>query len=618
MWQRVTCLILCACDLLPQGEAASYSVDVWTPQKASLVACSLLLAAAPLRSQAPDTPPPSSAGIYPLSAVHAGLHGTAYTVFQGGTPEPFGVDILGILHNAQGPGEDLILARLTGAKAEYTGVVAGMSGSPVYIDGKLAGALAFRIGEFSKEPIAGITPIAQMLPVRDPNGASGSPVQQEAQRDLPADAKIAPIDTPLVFSGFSPAALTLWKEHAPQLGVPLEPEAGLGGSGDPAGGASAAPLEPGSAVSALLVAGDMEIAATCTVTYLDQGHLLACGHPLTQFGAVSLPMTEAEVVATLASPAGSFKIVNTGKTVGSFNQDRQTAIGGLLGQQARMIPVTITIHPARGNIQMPRTIHLQVLDQAQMTPTAMLVSLFQALQETPGYAEEDSYRVHTTVAVAGYPAAAWETLAASGGPGNASISAALTTALRFNALYSSSDRQSAFQNITIDVEALPGRQMATLSRAALEESSAHAGSRITVDATLAPYRGAARALRLPVTLPASLPQGEVRLLVSDGATLDRLFSAGRSAAATPLASTVEQLNAIHADDRLYITLLAPDAELSVDGRTLASVPLSVANALLGAHERDRASLHSESATTLGSTAVDQLFTGEQVLTLRVE
>ncbi len=160
--------------------------------------------------------------------------------------------------------------------------------------------------------------------------------------------------------------------------------------------------------------------------------------------------------------------------------------------------------------------------------------------------------------------------------------------------------------------------MATLSRAALEESSAHAGSRITVDATLAPYRGAARALRLPVTLPASLPQGEVRLLVSDGATLDRLFSAGRSAAATPLASTVEQLNAIHADDRLYITLLAPDAELSVDGRTLASVPLSVANALLGAHERDRASLHSESATTLGSTAVDQLFTGEQVLTLRVE
>ena len=586
---------------------------MWTPQKASLLACSLLIAVVSSGGQAPSTPPPSSAGIYPLSAVHAGLHGTAYTVFQGNAPEPFGVDILGVLHNAQGPGEDLILARLTGAKAEYTGVVAGMSGSPVYIDGKLAGALAFRIGEFAKEPIAGITPIAQMLPVQDPSGAGPSPARAETT----AHDKIAPIDTPLVFSGFSPEALALWKEHAPQLGITLEPEAGLGGSGNAAAVASSTPLEPGSAVSALLVAGDMEIAATCTVTYLDQGHLLACGHPLTQFGAVSLPMTEADVVATLASPAGSFKIVNTGKTVGAFTQDRQTAIGGLLGQQARMIPVTITIHPAHGNTQPPRTIHLQVLDQAQMTPTAMLVSLFQALQETPGYAEEDSYRVHTTVALAGSPAAAWETLAAPGGLGNASVSAALTTALRFSAIYSSSDRQSTLENVSIDVEALPGRQAATLSRAAIEQFSAHAGSRITVDATLAPYRGAAQVMRIPVTLPSSLPQGDVRLLVSDGSTLDRLLAAGRSGTATPLAGTVEQLNSIHADDHLYITLLSPDAELSIDGRTLASVPPSVVNALVAAHERDRPSLHGESVILLGSTAVDQLLTGEQVLTLRV-
>ena len=267
----------------------------------------------------PQQPPPSSAGIFPLSQVARGQHGVAYTVFAGTVPEPMGVEILGVLRNALGPGEDMILARLTGAKAEYTGVVAGMSGSPVYIDGRLAGALAFRIGQFSKEPIAGITPIERMLEVRDlaPTLAKpeqAQPYSAQAQPDSvqpltsPAQPLIAsatgkiplaeqpmrPIDTPLVFSGFSAAALELWRSQAPVAG--LEPVAGLGGGASFAGEASLGiasdtpsftrilqpePLEPGSAVSALLVEGDLEIAATCTVTYVDARHLLACGHPIT-------------------------------------------------------------------------------------------------------------------------------------------------------------------------------------------------------------------------------------------------------------------------------------------------------------------------------------------------
>ncbi len=594
---------------------------MWIPQKASLLISTSLLFANLLRGQAPppSVPPQSSAGIFPLTSVHAGLHGTAYTVFEGSVPEPFGVDILGVLHNAQGPGEDLILSRLTGAKAEYTGVVAGMSGSPVYIDGKLVGAIAFRIGEFSKEPIAGITPIEQMLPVRDMSSHGGQAAQTGGPEIEAARASITPIETPLVFSGFSPAALALWKEHAPALGAVLEPQAGLGGVGGGApSDASTGPLEPGSAVSALLVAGDMEIAATCTVTYLDAGHLLACGHPLTQFGQVSLPMTEADVVATLASPAGSFKIVNTGKEVGAFDQDRQTAIGGLLGATAHMIPVEIALHPARGSQTPARTLHLRVLDQAQLTPTAVLVSLFQALQQTPSYAEEASYRVRATVQVAGYPPVTFGTLAAPGGLGPAALSAALNVGVRLNALYSSSDRRSPIESVHIDVETMAGRQAATLSRATLEQQSAHAGERILVNATVAPYRGGSRSLQIPVVLPAALPQGEVRLLVSDGPALDRLLAQGRSAVATPLSGTIDQLNALHADDRLYVTLLAPDAELSIDGRVLESVPPSVANLLLSAHERDRPSLHGESATMLGDAAIHQAFTGEQILTLRVE
>ncbi len=566
----------------------------------TLLAAALL---APVCVLSQTAPPPSSAGIFPLEQVHAGQHGTAWTVFQGQTPEPFGVDILGVLRNAQGPGEDLILARLTGAKAEYTGVVAGMSGSPVYIDGKLVGALGFRIGEFSKEPIGGITPIEQMLPVRDFDPGSVKPAQT---------GQVTPIETPLVFSGFSPEAMALWKEHAPGLG--FVPQAGLGG-GSEKGPDTLPALGPGSAVSALLVSGDLEIAATCTVTYLDANRLLACGHPLMQSGAVSLPMTKADVVATLASTSNSFKIVNTGAVVGSFTQDRQTAIGGLLGVPARTIPIEIDL--TRENAT--KVLHLQVLDQPQMTPTVLLVSLFQALQQTPNYAEEDSYRVRATVDVAGaYRPVELETLSAPGAGAPAPLQAALGLALRFNALYSSTERQTAIAGLRIAVDVLPGRHADTLSRAVIEQTSFHAGDTITVAATVKPYRGPARQVRVPVTLPASLPDGDVRLMVSDGPALDRTLAAGRGGGSVPLSGTVAQLNALHPDDRLYVSLLRPDAGLSVDGRTLDAVPLSVVNQLVPAHDRDRTSVHSESVLTLGSAGLDANFQGEQILTLRVE
>jgi len=157
----------------------------------------------------------------------------AYTVFEGTKPEAMGVEILGLLHNAIGPGEDMILARLEGAKANYTGVVAGMSGSPVYIDGKLVGALAYRIGQFSKEPICGITPIEQMLETRvEPQlrvQGPGRSAQKSGQRSAVSDQNeiVKPIETPLVFSGFSQQAVALWKEHAPSLG--MTPVAGIGG-----------------------------------------------------------------------------------------------------------------------------------------------------------------------------------------------------------------------------------------------------------------------------------------------------------------------------------------------------------------------------------------------------
>ena len=599
----------------------------------------------------PQQPPPSSAGIFPLSQVARGQHGVAYTVFAGTVPEPMGVEILGVLRNALGPGEDMILARLTGAKAEYTGVVAGMSGSPVYIDGRLAGALAFRIGQFSKEPIAGITPIERMLEVRDLAPALAKPEQvqpysAQAQPDSvqpltsPAQPLIAsatgkiplaeqlmrPIDTPLVFSGFSAAALELWRSQAPVAG--LEPVAGLGGGASFAGEASPGiasdtpsftrilqpePLEPGSAVSALLVEGDLEIAATCTVTYVDARHLLACGHPITQFGAVSMPMTKATIVATLPSPMNAFKIVNTTDQVGSFTEDRQTAIGGLLGEPARMIPVTIAVTEAG---KPAHTLHLHVVDQPQLTPTAVLVSIFQGLSEANSYAAEDSYRLHGSIRIAGYPAVVLNSLAVQSELGPANLTAALQVGTRFSRLYDNASRRAPIESVELAIERLPERLTTQLERAEADRTTVHAGEMLTLYASLRPWHGSVKSVPLTIKLPATLPEGEVRLLVSDGATLDRLEQGTRQA--LDLAGTIAQLNSAHLDDQLYVTLLSGETQAVVDGRVLASLPASMANIYEPLRTDQRATLNGESLTELTSSPVGAQLTGQQVIVLRVE
>src|SRR5271169_1985008 len=317
---------------------------------ALVVLCSVL-------SPATQAQTPKTVETIPIDQIHAGMRGVAYTVFQGTKPESMDVEVLGVLKNANGPKGDVILIRLGGTKAEYTGVVAGMSGSPVYLNGKLAGALAFRIGEFSKEPIAGVTPIAEMLEIsaldRNPSSApieatstahSASKTASPGIANAPSEPTaftnyLKPIETPLVFNGFSEDTVQRFASQFSSAGI--VPVMGAGSVSDDK---QPEPMEPGSAVSAILVRGDMSIAGTCTVTYLDATHLLACGHPLLQSGNVDMPMTKATVLATLPSPSNSFKIVNTTETVGSFVQDRHTGIMGRFDREPQMIPVTLSFH----------------------------------------------------------------------------------------------------------------------------------------------------------------------------------------------------------------------------------------------------------------------------------
>jgi SpoIVB peptidase S55 len=578
---------------------------------------------------------PAVTKFFPLSEVRRGMKGVAYTVFEGVNPEPMQVEILGLLKDALGPGQDMILGRLHGDKPEYTGVVAGMSGSPVYIDGRLVGALSYRIGQFTKEPICGITPIESMLQVRDGNGGglfknvaraetektnsgglppSARSLQAQGQNDgdfSRRPSEIQPMETPLVFGGFSQEAVERFGDRFRAMG--LTPVAGLGGANPTA--VQPEPLVPGSAVSAVLVRGDLSMAGTCTVTYVDPKTLLACGHPITQYGPVEMPMTKAEVLASLASPLNSFKIINTTETVGAFTEDRASAIMGRFGATARMIPVAVEVVPPHGAT---KTLHFEVLDNRQLTPSAMLVSVYQSLQTNNVSAEEMSYRVSGEIGVKGQAPVRMQGIMAQNEIFPGTINTALLVNDRFSKVYENALDQPVVTGVTLKVEAMPARMTAVLESARLSRMEARPGDEIEVEAMLHPYQADARMVRVKVKLPAELSSGPMRVLVSDGATVDRLTTHPQAQQQVGLADTVAAMNRMHPNDRVYVTLLDHSAQAVVEGEALPVVPLSMANVLEPLKEAQKMQLTGESVVEAGSVDAGYAVSGSQVLSLLVK
>jgi len=572
--------------------------------------------------------PPKTTETIPLSQIHAGMRGVAYTVFQGTKPEGMDLQVLGVLKNANGPKGDVILVRLEGSKVEYTGVVAGMSGSPVYIDGKLAGALAFRIGEFSKEPIAGVTPIGEMLEINALDGTpENNPSEAKARLNVPAKSSgpgaaetpaqnfanyLKPIETPLVFNGFSEDAI---QRFAPQIAATgIVPVMGAGSVSDVK---QPEPLEPGSAVSAVLVRGDMDITATCTVTYMDATHLLACGHPLLQFGKVDLPMTKADVVATLPSPLNAFKIVNATEAVGSFVQDRHTGIMGEFGKKPDMIPVTLTVHGGPTN----RQFHYEVLNNARLSPIAMMVTVFNALHGINEYGEETTYRVNGRISVNGYPDVAFQNMfAPADGEQPAAIQAALSLGENFSRIYDNPYSAPGVKGVQLDFEMARERRWARLESARTDVTEARPGSEITIEALLRPYRGEAVVQQIPIHIPTSVARGPLRILVSDGDTLDRLRQSGSlSARKLDLASTISLLNKEHVNNRVYVSLLEAGPQAVVADKVMPALPLSIMNVMDGMRGTHEMVVQSESSVDEAATQpLDFVVSGAQVLTVTVK
>ena len=304
--------------------------------------------------------------IFPLKDIRAGQHGVGRTVFSGSRVEEFDVEILGVLENLS-PKESIILGRLKGGPLEHTGVMQGMSGSPVYIDGKLAGAVALSF-PYSKDPIAGIRPIEDMLRV-EPEG----PRVMARQRFMARDSRLEEIATPVSFSGFTSATLEHFGEQLRGMG--MDPRQGVSGGGRPEDRmGDPKSIEPGSMISAQLLSGDYSISADGTVTLIDGDRIYAFGHRFMDSGPSDVPFARAEVLALLPNLSSSFKISAAREWMGTLTDDRSTAVSGLMGRRAAMAPVEI--HVGKNVYRM------QVVQDRVMTPLVTQMALFSAIDAT--------------------------------------------------------------------------------------------------------------------------------------------------------------------------------------------------------------------------------------------
>jgi hypothetical protein len=327
-------------------------------------------------------------------------------------------------------------------------------------------------------------------------------------------------------------------------------------------------------------------------------------------------MTTAEVVATLASPLNAFKIINTGDAIGTFTEDRDSAIRGVFGAKAHMIPVRINVHGEGPD----RHLNVEVVDLPSLTPQAVLVSLYDTLLENNQSTAETSYHLTGSVHIAGYPPSPLDLWASAGEQGSAQLSAAMQADESFARLYANGTRQGAVRSIDLDVEAIPRRAQIELETARIDSGNiVHAGDTIVIEATVRPWQQAERNIRIPIKLPARIEAGTMRLLVSDAGTLDRAMVQPKvSNRAVDLNAALAAARNQHPADRVFVSLLLPEAQAGVEGQTLSSLPLSMANAFEPLRTALDVNLNGESAFVAGQAPAGGVLNGFQILNLRIE
>jgi hypothetical protein len=492
----------------------------------------------------------ANAETMPLSQVRKGMHGYGVTVFEGTKLERFDVEIVGVLHNI-GPGQDLILARVSSPVVNNTGVIAGMSGSPIYIDGKVIGALAYA-WQFAKEPVAGITPIEEMLKIaRAESIGAGQTLPAAAPRmtgaellkaiadqktgelfdrmmlgmtSAPAGAAwamsgIKPIAVPLSMSSFAPDTITRFAKYFEPMGFVAVPSGSTSASTAPSSTSAAKGFAPGDAVGAVLLNGDFNLAATGTVTHIEGDRVYAFGHPFLDMGEVSFPMAKSEIVGVLPSLASSFKFSNTGEIVGAFRQDRATGIMGVMGGKADMIPIDLSVEGS-GPVQ---NYHVNIVRHPQLSPLILAMAADSVVAGAQRAAGERTVVMDSEIRLKGFD----QPIRLREGWAGMQARQAIPQYLAVVAGYVMSNefRAADIESVKIHLRHDDNLKIAKLVEASVEmpeKGRIAPGDTVRVRALLKPYRGEPFAETFDVKIPEDQPPGPAYLLVGSGSVVSQV------------------------------------------------------------------------------------------------
>ncbi|HEV2720608.1 MAG TPA: SpoIVB peptidase S55 domain-containing protein [Thermoanaerobaculia bacterium] len=480
----------------------------------------------------------------PLSQIHKGMRGYGVTVFEGTKLDRFDVEILGVLNNI-GPGQDLILAKVDAPTVQRAGVIAGMSGSPVYIDGKVIGALAYS-WQFAKEPVAGITPIEQMLKIAESGGAHNAEltavrmsagdflkaIADHKTEDLfakmqnglagatPASTMSGakPIAVPLSLSSFAPETITRFAPWLDAMGFVAVPSGSTSTSAATTS-TTAAPFRPGDAVGAVLLNGDFNVAATGTVTVVDGDQIYAFGHPFLDMGEVSFPMAKSEIITVMPSLASSFKFANTGAIVGAFKQDRANGIMGTVGTRADMIPIDLTVEGSG----LVKNYHVNIVRHTQLSPLILAMAADSVVANAQRAAGERTVLLESEIKLKGFsqPIVLHEGWA--GAQARQAIPAYLAIVAGY--LMSNEFRPADIESVKLHLRHDDGLKIAKLLEASVDTPAKGRftpGDTVKVRTLLKPFRGEPFTETFDVKIPDNQAPGPAYLLIGSGSLMNQI------------------------------------------------------------------------------------------------
>ncbi len=534
-----------------------------------------------------------SADFFPLSDVKPGLSGIGRTVFEGVEIEDFQVDILGVVRNIS-PQQNMILARLSGERIEETGVFAGISGSPVYIDGKLLGAVAYSF-PFSKEPIAGITPISEMVnifkerpaplqqassgwkrPVSDLVKMAGGevPIIPGLSRSISTTAQrmagnLTAISTPINLGGLS--ANTLAQFSGQFLSLGLTPVRGL---------ATAAstdypdvPLSPGSTVTVQMVRGDMNASAAGTVTHISGDQVYAFGHPFMGTGYTDMPMAKGAVLTVVSSLQSSHKVTATLEAIGSLRQDRATGIMGVMRASPHLLPVKINLLTSRNE---RREYNFEIITDPFLTPFLMTLAVFNSLASSERTMGAQSLQLKSTIAIKGQQEVLLETSISDliNGPVMAAVSASAPVGF----LLTSGFDELEIEKIELEIRAVEEQQSARIDRVWVDRGSVRAGEEFKIGVALRKPNGDTLQEEYTIRMPREIPEGPVHLLVGEGQSVVRLDNQTDKSEFIPetLHQLIRAINNLKRNNRLYVRLYRNGSEgFAVGSQGLPGLPPSM-------------------------------------------